>query len=433
MDITQTNKQPPKKKGLLRRHPIVTTLTCITVVIVAVAAIGFRVDWWWFPGHVDEAVLGPRVEGIPKDAFAAVMFSPRAFEYKDNTAEDRSWVVFIDEEANPIGYIRQKGIMRSQLAAIPNGITYADSDKYYIVKDHIQEFPHNKEHMIQDANGSRSGDRDSYIWVDEGVKPDSSGYFTSTFRVKKDGSTTTQRFPGTVAATGYCQDRYYAVISEVITDDRTADVENHILYSAAPGDEQLLPQTNWTAKTSSYGRGIPITCRNKNEVNIYLSVDDGEHGNNNTGIRTYNTVTGYTAWHNIRKPDGTVAQGADIYNIPPGSDTSWIQRNSEVCFISSEGFIKTIADPLKFASPEYGLFSNRKHISVRAASVNDGRIGMILVRFEDGKGNFINTEGVSYARYDFSTGKELYRKTKLEWYESFDREGFNITDTLVLK
>jgi hypothetical protein len=345
---------------------------------------------------------------------------------------NKSWLVFLDEQGNPIGHIQQLGAISSRIIPASTGIIFADRKSFFIV-DHkeITAIPHESALTVLDSLGSQEQSHDSFLWMDARIK-DGKPYSNIVFRVNKNGENNITTLPGQLVLSNYCGNKYYAILSEYLNNDPSASDEKYNLYEFTPVSSQPILVSSWNENSHATGYEVTWQCKTLNKISILFSANIAPEDRIVYGIRHIDVQTGKARWESVNRTSKN--QDDDYFNnlaTADGSNAFWRdEANKKMYYINANGEMRILADAIQISKnqiPEtqYTLFPDLLEKSVYA-SLNERQIGVALA-------NVQGSYAIHYAKIDFRTGKELYRNRYLEWTSSLTRNGFYISDVLALR
>ncbi len=403
------------------------SVVCATVALVIAATTSCSSD-----SAPETSALGPEVDRIPGRAYAAVMIAPPAFEFAHDTVQDNSWVVFVDQDMVPLGYMHQKGMFRSQIARYRDGIVFADRESYFVTsREGTRIEPHDAGGISLQASTPYSLESsDSLLWLDDGMV--NGKYRSTVIGVSPTGSPSIRKIDGRVVSSGRCQDTPYAVVSREfgkIGSEETYELAEIDMARRQPDRKRA----EWRFDTASSGGRIPYSCDKNGQVSTYMSngnpVSEGESVR--SGFWTVNVHKGDAEWVPIPLDLASSSAehgGVDTqYTAPFGSNTSW-QNREGVEYVDSRGQVSMIKNGQTVASYLFTIAPDIRDRDLDAVAVGEGLEGVSYLTRTDSSGSPVSGTG-DFVFTNFASGKEIRRIPTPEWLSDLvASDPFVITD-----
>ncbi|GAA4759467.1 hypothetical protein [Gordonia alkaliphila] len=384
----------------------------------------------------EKSALGPEVDRIPEQAYAAVMVAPPAFEFAYDTVQDNSWVVFVDRDMTPLGYMHQKGMFRSQIARYRDGIIFADHKNYFVTSKagtHVE--PH-------DAGGTSLHastpydlqSEDAFLWLDDGVVD--GRYRSTAIAVSPDSSDSIRKIDGLVVSFGRCAGVPYAVLSRSIGrsgPDKVHELAEIDMARIRPD----IPKSQKMFDFDGSGGGIPYSCDGSGQVSTYMSdgndVSDGQPVK--SGFWTASVDDGHSAWSPVprEKAAGSAAHGGIFtqYTAPFGANISWPSGNG-MRYVDTEGQVSEIRFGKDFSSYLFTVAPDIRDRVINAVAVGSGSDGIAYLTRVDSDGYILLGDG-EFVFTNFDSGEEDRRIPTPEWLANLvASDPFMVSDIALL-
>ncbi|MGL4305506.1 MAG: hypothetical protein ACRCSF_05065 [Mycobacteriaceae bacterium] len=298
----------------------------------------------------DTTALGAEVDRIPAGTYAAVMVTTPAFETRNGTYLDNSWLVFVDSTMHPLGYLHQKGQFRSQVARFRDGIVFADRQHYSVVTAHgTTTYPHSGKvigTISQSPHDLATGN--AFLLLSGGVQEDGH-YQTLGIEVQPDGTATPFSLNGYGGALGQCYGKSYVISTSSVEDySPITKIQSRLQLLEilrVDGHIQYHTISEWESKSlSPYGNNLPMVCDPQtNSISAYIRggnrPEPGEPWD--AGFYRINLDNGTSEWNTLDQIDPNnpgYSILTDRHSAPFGANTSW-PYNDGVRFINNDAEI----------------------------------------------------------------------------------------------
>ncbi len=391
-----------------------------------------------YTGSLPEtSALGPEVDRIPERAYAAVMVAPPAFEFAYRTVQDNSWVVFVDRDMSPLGYMHQKGMFRSQIVRFRDGIAFADHENYFVTsKTGTQVEAHDAGGMsLQASTPDALDSEDAFLWLDDGVV--NGKYRSTAIGISPDGHHVAKKIDGRIASFDRCNKTPYAVIPRDFSE--IGSVQTYELAEIDTSEKQPdTTKSKWIFAPSSFGGGLPYSCGKDGQVGVFLSDGDrvSEDQPVGSGFWNVNVENGTSDWHplpvELAKESAVHGGIYSQYLAPFGANTAW--RNSEGAhYVDQDGRVSVIRDGETAAKYLFTLAPDIRDRDLDAVAVGSGTQGLAYFSRTDADGKIGSADG-EFVIVDLSSGQEQRRIHTPQWLADLvASDPFSVSDIALLE
>ncbi|MXP24351.1 hypothetical protein GIY30_23805 [Gordonia sp. HNM0687] len=274
--------------------------------------------------------VGDELDRLPADAFAAILVAQPNPEYRNGSAADNSWLVVVDSEFEPLGYIHRAGLFRAAIEKTALGLVFADRQGVYAVDSESVDTT-SLDGKAHGGPTARSVDGSAVLWTDSGVQGDGDDRHFGSVGVFQDSQGTLSRIeiPGRVLSTGFCGGTAYTAAGEFTTD--IAD-GNFTLYSNSAGTPQPQAVAHWTGPTFGDSNFWPVSCGTDGAAAILFDYPTGA---------AEGSVREMYFWQEQRGELTHTDLDPNI-NLPSpatSSGSSWSEPGGNVGFVTREGSV----------------------------------------------------------------------------------------------
>jgi len=365
------------------------------------------------------------------------MVAPPAFEFAYDTVQDNSWVVFVDRDMVPLGYMHQKGMFRSQIARYRDGIVFADRENYFVTsKTGTRVEPHDAGGMSLHASTPYNlQSEDAFLWLDDGVVD--GRYRSTAIAVTPDGSDSIRKIDGLVASFGRCTGVPYAVLSRSFGMNGS-DKVHELVEIDMSRDRPDIPKAQEIFDFDGSGGGIPYSCDGSGSLSAYMSdgnaVSEGQLIK--SGFWTVSVDNGHTEWSSVAREQAvdSAEHGGILtqYTAPYGANISWPSEDG-MRYVDTEGQVSEVRFGLDSVSYSFTMAPDMRDRVVNAVAVGSGANGIAYLTRVDSDGFILLSDG-EFIFTDLNSGEEDRRIPTPEWLADLvASDPFAVSDIALLE
>ncbi|MCK0439743.1 hypothetical protein MUG78_09785 [Gordonia alkaliphila] len=384
----------------------------------------------------ETSVLGPEVDRIPERAYAAVMVAPPMFEFSYNTVQDNSWVVFVDRDMTPLGYMHQKGMFRSQIARYRDGIVFADHERYFVTsKAGTRVEPHDAGGMSLRASTPYDLQTEgAFLWLDDGVVDGQ--YRTTAISVSSAGSVSIRKIDGRIVSFGRCTGIPYAVFFRSF-GSAGSDKVHELVEIDMSKNRPDIPKARGIFDFKGSGGGMPYSCDSSGRVSTYMSDGYGvsEGRPIKSGFWTASVDDGRAEWSPVpREQAERSAEHGGLhtqYQAPFGAKISWPSHDG-IRYVDTDGQVSEIRFGQDFASYLFAIAPDIQDRRVHAIAVGSGSNSIAYLERVESDGFILLGDG-EFVFTDLNSREENRRIPTPEWLANLvASDPFTVSDIALL-